>query len=40
MSLIAFMRSAKMDWGHYVGYELPIFGYDFEPEAVSGVVAM
>lgn len=39
MSLLALKRSAKVDWGQYVGDELPFPGYDCETEVVSDIVA-
>lgn len=38
MSLSAVKKSARIDWGHYAGDELPFFGYTFNMWGVSDVV--
>lgn len=38
-SLQAWKQSFEIDWGYYIGDELPFLGCDFEFEAVSHIVA-
>lgn len=35
-SLLAFKRTTKFDWSHYVGEKLPFLNYDFENGGVGG----
>lgn len=39
MSQLALKWSAKIDWGHYVGNELPFHGYNIYTGAVPDIVA-
>lgn len=39
LSLLALKQNAEIDYGHYVGDELPFLGYNFKSKDVSNVAA-